>query len=149
MDTYEINKYTLAILPTADNEAIVFEKDNKYVINESVDKIMEDSCLYFGSNLKGRQLGSSSLLKLTHKVPIVIEESANIIFFPTTSPRLAKCSWISLNNIESYERNEKGTKINFIDGQSVIIPISYGMINNQILRSSRLQYLLNNRRKEK
>ena len=143
MDTYEINKDTLAILPKNENESIVYENDNRYEVKESVDKIMEDSCLYFGSNFEGRKAGSARLLNLTHKLPILVEESNSIIFFPTSSPRLAKCSWISLNNIDHYEKYNKGSKLVFKDGQSIILPMSYGMLDNQVLRSSRLQYLIN------
>ena len=149
MESYEINKDTLAVLPKNENESIVYEFDNKYEVEESVDKIMEDSCLYFGSNFEGRKAGSAKLLNLTHKLPIVVEESNSIIFFPTSSPRLSKCSWISLNNIDKYEKVKNGTKVTFKDGQSLNLSISYGMLDNQILRSSRLQYLLNERNVEK
>ena len=149
MDSYEINKDTLAILPKNDKESIVYEKDNQYIVNESVDKIMEESCLYFGSNLEGRKAGSARLLNLTHKLPILVEESNSIIFFPTSSPRLSTCSWISLNNIDHYERYNKGSKLVFKDGQTLDLSMSYGMLDNQVLRSSRLQYLIQARNDEK
>ena len=149
MDSCEINKDTLAILPKNDKESIVYEKDNQYIVNESVDKIMEESCLYFGSNLEGRKAGSARLLNLTHKLPILVEESNSIIFFPTSSPRLSTCSWISLNNIDHYERYNKGSKLVFKDGQTLDLSMSYGMLDNQVLRSSRLQYLIQARNEEK
>ncbi len=149
MESYEINKDTLAILPKSENESIVYENNNKYIVKESVDKIMEDSCLYFGSNYEGRKAGSARLLNLTHKLPILVEVSNSLIFFPTSSPRLAKCSWISLNNIDQYERCNEGSKLVFKDGQSLILPMSYGMLDNQVLRSSRLQYLIQSRNSEK
>ena len=149
MKEYEINNETLAIIPKSKNKSIVYEKDNNYVVEESTEKIMEDSCVYFGSSLKGRQDGSKKILNTNHKVPIVIEETSKIIFFPTASPRLEKCSWINLNNIVKYEKHDKGCKITFKDKKVVILPISYGMINNQILRASRLQYILNERKASK
>ena len=149
MDSYEINNDTLAIIAKNENESIVYENDNIYNVHESVDKIMEESCLYFGSNLDGRKAGSARLLNLTHKLPILVEESNSIIFFPTSSPRLSSCSWISLNNIDHYEKHNKGSKLVFKDGQSIILPMSYGMLDNQVLRSSRLQFLLSSRKAEK
>ena len=149
MESYEINKDTLAIIPKNDKESIVYENNNQYIVKESVDKIMEESCLYFGSNFEGRKAGSAKLLNLTHKLPILIEETNQIIFFPTASPRLASCSWISLNNIDHYERSEIGSKLVFKDGQTVELSMSYGMLDNQVLRSSRLQYLLQSRNAEK
>jgi competence protein ComK len=78
MESYEINSDTLAIIPKNENESIVYESDNKYVVKESVDKIMEDSCLYFGSNFDGRKASSARILNLTHKLPILVEESNSI-----------------------------------------------------------------------
>ena len=149
MNSYEINQDTLAIIPKTNKKTIVYEKDRNYVINNNVDKIMEDSCRYYGSTFKGRQSGAKSLINITHKVPIIVEETNDLIFFPTASPRLNSCSWISLNNIKYYERDMRGCKITFKDGKSVILPISYGIINNQILRSSRLQMMLDKRKEQK
>ncbi len=149
MNSYEINEDTLAIIPKNINKTIIYERYRNYIINQEVDKIMEDSCRYYGSSLKGRQIGSTSLIDITHKVPIIIEETNNLIFFPTSSPRLNTCSWISLNNIEKYEKDNKGCKIYFKDGKTVVLPVSYSIINNQILRSSRLQMMLDKRKEQK
>ena len=48
-----------------------------------------------------------------HKWALKEEESREIIFFPTCSPRLAKCSWLSLNNIERYYSDGKKVVIEF------------------------------------
>ena len=149
MNSYEINDETLAVIPKNNNNSIVYEKESNYIVNESVDKIMEDSCKYFGSTLEGRQEGAASILNITHKVPIIVEETSNLLFFPTASPRKGECAWISLNNIEKYEKDPEGSKITFKDGTVVKLPISYGMLNNQVLRSSRLQYLIDYRKSEK
>ena len=149
MNSYEINEDTLAIIPKTKDKSIVHEKYRTYVINKSVDKIMEESCEYYGSSFKGRQQGSEKILNLTHKIPIIVEETNELIFFPTASPRINKCSWINLNNIKRYERNDIGCKIIFNSGKEVILPISYGIINNQILRSSRLLLIYNERIRKK
>ena len=149
MNSYEINEDTLAIIPKSKDKSLVYEKDNTYIVSKSADKIMEDSCEYYGSSLKGRQQGSANILKFTHKLPIIVEETNKIIFFPTASPRLNSCSWINLNNILEYERHEKGCKIIFKDGIVVELPISYGMVNNQIMRSSRLSMIYDERTSER
>lgn len=149
MKSYEINEDTLLIMPKDENSSIVFEDRYNYDVDEKVNQIMEDSCEYFGSTLDGRKKGTQVLTGITHKVPIVVEESSNMIFFPTASPRDNECMWISLNNIDSYERDEKCCKINFKNGKSIKINVSYGIIHNQVLRSSRLQMLFNDRKIEK
>lgn len=149
MNSYEINEDTLAIVPQNEKKSMVYEKNNTFLVSRAADKIMEDSCEYYGSSLKGRQKGSSNLLHLNHKLPIIVEETNKLVYFPTASPRSNNCSWINLNNILKYERYEKGCRIIFKDNVIVELPISYGMINNQILRSSRLSLIYDERIKEK
>ena len=146
MKDYEVNSDTLAIIAKDDKKSLVFEDNYSFEVDKSSYKIMEESCEYFGSSISGRQKGSKSLTGITHKVPIIIEETSNLIFFPTNSPRLESCSWISLNNIKDYYKNKKGSKILFNNGQELELDISYGILNNQILRSSRLQAKLNERK---
>ena len=62
-------------------------------------KIIENSCRYFGSSYNGRHIGTKNLTGINYKSPIIIEETKNIIFFPTTSPKQSDCSWISLKYI--------------------------------------------------
>ena len=146
MKDYEVNADTLAIISKDDKKSIVYEDDYSFEVDKSSYKIMEESCEYFGSSISGRQKGSKCLTGITHKVPIIIEETSNMIFFPTNSPRLQSCSWISLNNIKDYCKNKKGCNIIFNNGQELELDISYGILNNQILRSSRLQSKLNERK---
>ena len=98
MDSYEINKNTVALIPK-ENKTIVYEVDNSFVVNKSPLKIVEESCEYFGSSLEGRQTGTSALVGFTHKVPVIIEESFDLIFFPTLSPKNRECSWLAYSHI--------------------------------------------------
>ena len=108
---------------------------------------MVKSCKYFGSSYNGRKEGSKSILGVEYKVPIVVEDSKNIIFFPTTSPHDNECIWLSLNHIKDYYRTDYNqTKVIFDNNKEIVIPISYRSIENQILRSARLESLLRNRK---
>ena len=108
MNEYEINIETLAIVPFTSHKSKVYENDKVFIVNKSVNKIMDASCEFFGSSLEGRQKGTSKLIGVTHKAPIIVEESKEIIFFPTMSPRVETCAWISLKNIDKIlKRNEK------------------------------------------
>ena len=144
---YEINKETLAILSCGKEKSRIIEKTKDFIINKNATKIIDDSCKYFGSSYLGRAEGSKNILNSSQKLPIIIEESNNIIFFPTTSPRLDKCSWISLNNINKYYKNIDKIVINFISGKNIKLDISYGIIDNQILRATRLEMLFKKRKK--
>ncbi len=146
MVDYEINEETLAIIPIDEKNSMVYELNNTFEINKSANKIMEDSCQYFGSSLKGRQKGTYNLIGVTHKVPIIIEETKEIIFFPTHSNRLVKCNWISLKNIINYYKEDEKMVVEFKNNQKIKFNISYGILDNQILRATRLESVLRQRK---
>lgn len=143
---YEINSSTLAIIPIDENSSKVMEEESEYVVNKSATSIIEDSCIYFGSTLKGRSEGTRNLIGGTYKVPIVIEESRDIIFFPTSSPKMEECCWISLNNLISYEKLDKQSVIKFKNGFILSTDMSYFSLENQILRASRLENVMRRRK---
>ena len=94
---YEISNGTLAIVPNDGNSSVVYEDEERYIIDDLPFKIMEDSCKYFGSTYKGRKDGAKEILGAEYKVPIVIDNSNDLIVFPTTSPLAEDCIWVSLN----------------------------------------------------
>lgn len=147
---YEINNDTLAILSVHENKSKIVENHQNYELDYDTYEVVEHSCEYFGSTLSGRQIGTKNLIGVTHKSPIIIEESNNMIFFPISSPFRDKCSWVSFNNIKTYYRGEdKNTSIiEFKNGEKIVLPISYGSLTNQILRASRLMVVLLERKQK-
>ena len=148
MNEYEINEETLAVIPVK-NKSVIYENNDTFVIDKSANQIMEESCEYFGSSLAGRQKGTINLIGVSHKAPIIVEETKEMIFFPTTSPRLSNCSWISLKNIEKYYRHKNKLIIEFKNKKKVELDISYGIIDNQVLRATKLEYVLRQRKNKK
>ncbi len=143
---YEINYDTQLLLPINENQTKVVEQENEYIIDSNINVIMEHSCEYFGSSYEGRKEGTKKLLGITHKSPIIVEESRRIIFFPTTSVDNLNCIWINLEKIDKYYKlDNKLCAIKFKNGKIVNINISYGSLTNQILRASRLKYVLEER----
>jgi competence protein ComK len=143
---YEINYETQLIIPIGKNSSKIIEQDDEYFIKNNTLSILEHSCEYFGSSLEGRKEGTKKLLGITHKSPIIIEESRKIIFFPTTSPEKEDCIWINLDKIEKYYKKEnKKSTIQFKNGDIVDLNISIGSLTNQILRATRLKYILDDR----
>ena len=148
IDTYEISKNTFAIIPIDSNKSEVIEDNGCFIINRNSTKIVDDSCKYFGSSYEGRVEGTKNILGLKIKSPIFIEESSDLIFFPTKSPRNWSCVWINLNKIDDYEKvNSSTTKIFFSSGKAIKFNISYEIIDNQVLRATRLCVVFNKRRK--
>ena len=110
MKNYEINEDTLAIISNYPNTKI-YEGNKSYLIKDNTLNIIKKSCEYFGSTFEGRRRGTRILTGYSTKSPIIIEESKDIIFFPTSSPRSKNCSWISLNNVKDYRKIDKNTEI--------------------------------------
>lgn len=144
---YEISNGTLAIVPNEKDNSLVYEDDERYIIEDKPFKIMEDSCKYFGSTYEGRKESAKEILGAEYKVPIVVEDSDNLVIFPTTSPFSEECVWISLKRLKKFEKVDAcNTKITFDNNQEIIVPCSYRSIENQVSRASRLDYILRMRK---
>ena len=146
LDCYYINRGTCAIIPLDKEVSEVYEIDESYIVEKSVKDIIDESCKYYGCSYKGRFDGSKKWLNMNYKVPIVVEEFHNIIFFPTSSPRFGSCTWLSLNNIVNYEKVSSGSKIVFHNDREMFFEISYYSLENQIFRASLLESLVRRRR---
>ncbi len=143
MKEYIINKNTLVIIPLDDKSSRVIEVKKEFIVYKSVLNIIKKSCIFYGSSYNGRVSGSKYMLNKSSKIPIVISEINNLIVFPTKSPRNGKCCWFLLSNIKYYNKiNINQTIIKFSCGKSMKIEVSYRIIDNQVLQSSRLKYIL-------
>lgn len=147
---YEFSKGTLAIVPNENESSLVYEDDDRYIIDQTPFKIMEESCKYFGSTYAGRKDSARSILGAEYKVPIIVEDSDNLIVFPTTSPQSTDCTWVSLKRIKSFVKiDSSNTKIIFDNGKEIIVPCSYRTIENQVSRASRLDLIMRSRKNRK
>ena len=147
MENYEINSDTLAILPISENMSRVIEGEYEYIVEKSPTDIIDHSCKYFGSSYRGRYEGSKSILGLNYKLPILIEETRDIIFFPTESTRVVTCSWISFKQIENIRQLDNISIITFRNGRQLTIDISLGSLKNQFIRATMLKEAIIKRRK--
>lgn len=143
---YEITFDAQVILPVENNSSRIIENNESYVINVPPMQVLEHSCEYFGSSFNGRKEGTKKLLGITHKSPIIVEESRKIIFFPTTSPDRIDCVWINLEKVNKYYKSSsKKSIIEFKNGDIIEFDVSIGSLTNQIMRASRLKYILEER----
>lgn len=145
---YEINCSTMAIISLKKGFSKVIEEDEEFIVSKDTMDIINDSCKFFGSSYVGRFEGTKYLIGINYKAPIIIEETQELIFFPTSSPRFDKCNWICLKKISSIEKNNKKTIIKFKNGTEIEIDNSYNSIENQILRSTLLESKMRNRKIE-
>ena len=147
IDIYEINNSTLLLMPLSLQQIRVYEYEKEFIINNNIKKIIDNSCKFFGSSLIGRQEGTKNMINVSVKAPIIIEESKNIIFFPTKSPREKDCIWISYNNLIKYTKNGSKVSLFFKNNIVIDIDVSYYIIDNQITRCIKLEKELLKRKK--
>ena len=144
---YEINKGTLAIVPNEIDESLVYEDEERFLIHQSPFQIMEESCKYFGSTYEGRKDSAKAILGAEYKVPVIVEDTDNLIVFPTTSPKSEECIWISLKRVKSFEKIDSiNTKVIFDNNREIIVPVSYRTLEYQISRASRLDFMMRKRK---
>ncbi len=148
MENYEINNNTVALYAMGDKTR-VYEEDSNFIVNKCANEIMEESCKYFGSSLAGRKKGTESLIGVSYKAPIIVEESSNIIFFPTSSPRLSTCSWLRLSSVDRYYYENNKLIVVLKNKDKIALDTTYGIIDNQVMRATRLESVLNGRKIEK
>ena len=145
-EIYEINSKTCALISKEKDQTEIIEEDKTFIINKPVTKILKESCEYYGSSLEGRIKGSKTMLGMCYKLPIIVESSKELIFFPTTSPLNEECCWISIKNIKDYIAVDNNVVIKFKGNVTEKFPITYEALENQMFRSTKLMLLLKNRK---
>jgi len=148
MKKYNINEDTIAVIPVEYEKTKIIEVDSEYIIDKKAYKIMDDSCIFYGSTYKGRLNAAKNILNCSYKLPILIEESQNIVFFPTKSSLEEDCCWINFNYIKNVIKKDKRCIINFINNNQLELNISKLSIENQITRSTKLSYILQKRKED-
>ncbi|WP_026692682.1 competence protein ComK [Peribacillus kribbensis] len=143
VEEYEVNPYTLIIMPIEYGSKIysrVVEVDGELVSPFKPIEIIKKSCEYFGSSYEGRKDGTRQLVGITHKLPVTIDPTSNLFFFPTNSPGREDCIWISHENVDAYHRDDKGnTVVTFRNKNKIEVPISYSSFESQMFRTAMLR----------
>lgn len=147
IDTYYITNETLLITPIDENKTKIIEMGGCLIINKNILKIIDESCRYFGSSYEGRCAGTKAMINTNYKLPIIIDEFSETIFFPTSSIRSEKCSWVSIKNIINYYKNGKETIAEFQNNICQEIKISFSSFEMQVFRATMLAMVLKKRKK--
>ena len=149
MEDYEISSATLAIVPLGEEISKVYEEEDEYIVQKSANSIIKDNCEFYGSSYEGRCIGTKTLTGIKTKFPIIIEESRNIIFFPTSSTRTKQSTWIALNKIKEISKKEhQNSEILFKNQDTLDLDISVNSLENQIVRATMLKSKLYERKLE-
>lgn len=151
IENYEINENTLAVIATDIYQTKIIETEKEFIVDKKAYEIMEESCEYYGSTYVGRLNAAKKILNCSYKLPILVEESSSLIFFPTKSSLVDDCSWINYNAIKNYSYQTENNKLNldFINGTKIELDISKLSFQNQIYKSTQLESILRRRNLKK
>lgn len=137
-EKYIINNDTVVVMSVSSSCSMVYELNCSFKVNCSLKKIINMSCNYFCSSFTGRIEGSKYYLGHSYKLPILLDDYKNIVFFPLKSYRSIDNCIIFLNKIKDYKKCDNGIKILSINDKEIIINYSYPVFENQYLRTQKL-----------
>ena len=143
---YIINDNTMYIIfngvaTTINENGLEMEYQGNYV-----KKILDDSCIYYGSSLKGRIKGAKSILNNSYKLPILISEKRKIVLFPLSSLKNNEIILINFSFIKEYNYVDNFINVIFKNNIEKKFLCSNTIFNNQINKCSRLLWIYENNR---
>ncbi len=146
IEDFEINPLTVAVLPMEFKGDKIYSK--VYQLDEETElftpikplELIKNACKIYGSSYEGRKDGARHIVGITHKIPIAIDPTNSVYFFPTTSPNNPQCAWISYEHIRAYkEIDSTNTLVTFRNNKAIVIPISRYSFDSQVKRAALLQ----------
>ena len=135
---YVISSETVLVMSVGKSCCKIYELEDNFEVNMSLNKIINLSCNYFGSSFQGRIEGSKYYLGDNYKLPFIVDEYREIIAFPIKSYRDSNNAIILLNQIKDYEKTKDGIIIYTKNNNKIEIKESFGIFENQYLKSQRL-----------
>ena len=82
---------------------VLLKEHGKYcIVKKPVLSLLEEACLFYGSTLQGRTIAAKKILQIHQKVPILVSEKKETLWFPTVSATRDDCIWIHANEVVSY-----------------------------------------------
>lgn len=146
IEEFVINPLTLAILPMGfEGDKLyskVYQLDEEYELYTSFKplELIKNACIIYGASYDGRKEACRYLTGITHKIPITIDPTNSIYFFPTNSPNKLSCAWIAYEHVKTYTKvDSSNTLVTFHNNMSIVIPVSKYSFDNQIKRTALLQ----------
>lgn len=142
---YLINKDTYYLMFDA-GQTVIKELSTELVVpGNNLMNILDNSCKYYGSSLKGRIVGTKNLINSRYRLPIIVSERNNLLFFPLNGKKNGEVIWFNFNSIKNYSKDGDFVNILFTNGEVEKFMVSYTILNNQIMKCSRMLVIFMNR----
>lgn len=149
-ETYMINENTLALLPAMQIEydTIVIEKQKELYIRQTPFQLIKAACFNDWCTYEGKRQAVILHTNLKRKVPIPINTTKGIYFFPTHSQKSIHNNWIAFHHIVNFNKvkaesnSPSKTIISFTNGMEMKFDIPFSTIQRQIERAFECKYKL-------
>ena len=148
MQNYRLNKDTMAIFsnPCLSSSTAILEWPNKVLYcTRTPLYLIEEACISGGSTYNGRREAVERMLRTKSKLPIPVNPTEGLFFFPNMSPYEPHCHWFSFFHIQNFftaKDDKTKTEIIFTDSRRKIINTSYKTMAGQICLTGLLVALI-------
>ncbi len=140
MDDYEISKTTQAIelAKEVGYSSRIYDRNGIYLSTKTPVELIRHACLEAGMTYEGRRKAVIYHLRYEQQTPIIVSNWNSISVFPTESPEKMDCCWIFYQHVKEMTALSKGSsKVHFLDGFELVVPVSLGRLQKQMERMGR------------
>ena len=110
---------------------------NELIVNETINKIINQTCLKFLTTLDGRIEAIKQVYKISKFVPIYINEG--LILQPIYSIKSWKQIYINISNISKINKVNDYVVITFINEKTILLEISYERMKRYLKRCLKIK----------
>lgn len=110
---------------------------NELIVNETINKIINQTCLKFLTTLDGRIEAIKQVYKISKFVPLYINEG--LILQPIYSIKSWKQIYINICNISKINKVNDHVVITFINEKTILLEISYERMKRYLKRCLKIK----------
>ncbi|MED4455648.1 competence protein ComK [Metabacillus fastidiosus] len=151
-EDYIIKGNTMMIIPFYAEQgalnSIVIDRFEAVKVKRKSQNIIDESCIYFASDMKGRIRSAAKILKGHQMLPIVISKMNKTCMIPISSPYNKRCIWVSYRHIIDITSYKRKSILTLENGQRFELNVSRKAMENKINRANRLVNTYDIRNKE-
>lgn len=141
MEKYIVNEDTL-YLKKDENKIIIRETNRLINTNVKITKILDNSCIVYGSSFKGRKEFVNKVLDSKYKNPIFIDN--NKIFICIGSIRNNEFILINVDKIVNINKNNNYLVVKLSNNFDIMLNISLNSFYHLIIKCVLLKNIVNN-----
>lgn len=141
MEKYIVNEDTL-YLKKDENKIIIRETNRLINTNVKITKILDNSCIVYGSSFKGRKEFVNKVLDSKYKNPIFIDN--NKIFICIGSIRNNEFVLINVDKIVNINKNNDYLVVKLSNNFDIMLNISLNSFYHLIIKCVLLKNIVNN-----